>query len=245
MLRCFEHLFVQNNESVLLLQSIGIENVSISGDTRFDRVIEIAENFTPIPEIDLFCGNSPVIVAGSTWTEDDKELDHYANTRTHIKFIIAPHNVERDRINECLHLYKNAVLFSSLTANANFDGKNTLIIDNIGMLSRLYRYATICYIGGGFGAGGIHNVLEAAVYGKPAFFGPEYDKYLEAKELIEQKGAVSVTTALELEKSIDQLFEQKDEYENMCKAAHHYVYHKQGAANKIVDYIYAKRLLTT
>lgn len=245
MLQCFNHLFVQNTESVHLLESIGIQNVSIAGDTRYDRVIEITENCKPLPEIERFCGQLPVIVAGSTWTEDDKELDHYANTRSNIKFIIAPHNIEKDRIKECLYLYKNAVLFSSLSHNEDLTDKNILIIDNIGMLSKLYRYATICYIGGGFGADGVHNVLEAAVYGKPVIFGPEYDKYLEAIELIEQKGAISVETALELEKLLDNLIQQNTDYIHMCNASKQFVYSKQGAAEKIMEYIYANRLLTT
>ncbi|MGI8637986.1 MAG: 3-deoxy-D-manno-octulosonic acid transferase, partial [Segetibacter sp.] len=168
MLSCFSHLFVQNKESVLLLNKIGlIQNVTLSGDTRFDRVIEIAEQAQSNSSIENFCAGSPVIVAGSTWSEDDKELAHYVNTRNRIKFIIAPHNIDRSRLQECKALYKNSNLYSSVSSSASTENINTIIVDNVGMLSSLYKYSTISYIGGGFGADGVHNVLEAAVYGKP------------------------------------------------------------------------------
>ena len=245
MLSCFTHFFVQNEASVALLAGIGFNNVSFSGDTRFDRVVEIANELKTFPEIKGFCGNSDVIIAGSTWTEDDKELDHFANTRKDVKFIIAPHNIVSDRIKECLHLYKNAILFSSLPQKGNAEEKNTLIIDNVGMLSSLYNYATVCYVGGGFGADGVHNVLEAAVYGKPVVFGPEYDKFMEAVELVENGGAVSVSNTLELEHTLDHLLQKNAAYFEKCKAAKQYVYSKQGATERIVAFIYANRLLTT
>ena len=245
MLACFTHFFVQNEESVSLLASIGFKNVSVSGDTRFDRVIEIAREHQTYPEIDAFCGNADVVVAGSTWTEDDKELDHYANTKTEVRFIIAPHNIGKNRLSECLHFYKNSILFSSLSRNGNPDAKNTLIMDNIGMLSSLYSYATVCYVGGGFGAGGVHNVLEAAVYAKPVLFGPEYHKYLEAVELIENDGAATVTNTLQLEQTLDILLQKNAAYFEKCEAAKNYVYGKQGATENVLGFIYANRLLTT
>jgi 3-deoxy-D-manno-octulosonic-acid transferase len=244
MLSCFTHFFVQNDESVALLRSIGIdENVSLSGDTRFDRVIEIAENFEPINVIDNFCSGHDVIVAGSTWSEDDEELDHYANTRPDVRFIIAPHDISSERLKECRRLYKNSILFSEahklITENIN-----TIIIDNIGMLSRLYKYATVCYVGGAFGDDGVHNVLEAAVYGKPVMFGPEYEKYFEAIELVETGGGISVNNALELEKELDALLKKDELYITASRAAKGYVYGKQGATQQIVGFIYANRLLT-
>ena len=243
MLSCFTYLFVQNEVSLNLLQTIHkSNNVAVCGDTRFDRVIEIATQTKTYKDIENFIGTSPVIVAGSTWTEDDEELDHYANTHPEIKFIVAPHDITNDRLIECLTLYKHAVLYSKIdTAKAD---TNVVIIDNIGMLSTLYKYATICYIGGGFGGDGVHNVLEAAVYAKPVFFGDEYDKYTEAVELIEADGAIAVENALELETQLNQLFQNKNALLQMGNKAKYYVEKNSGATSKILDYIYANRLLT-
>lgn len=250
MLECFTYLFVQNESSAALLNSIGLkDNVSVCGDTRFDRVIDIAEQFRAIDIIEKFIKNDKVIVAGSTWTEDDEELDHFANTHPEIKFIIAPHDIDEERIEECLSLYKNAVLYSEIVnrklqeENTNLH-KNVLIIDNVGMLSRLYKYASICYVGGAFGDDGVHNVLEAAVYGKPVVFGPEYDKYFEAIELIDADAAFSIENALEAEAVFNQLLKEEDTYKRMSSNAGNYVRSKAGATEKIMHYIYEKRLLT-
>lgn len=250
MLNCFTHLFVQNEDCVALLRSIDIKaNVSISGDTRFDRVLEIAQQFKPIESVEHFIGDSKVIVAGSTWTEDDEELDHYANTHSTIKFIIAPHVIENERLMECLSLYKNSILFSewknlSAADQLQKHDKNVLIIDNIGMLSKLYAYATICYVGGAFGSDGVHNVLEAAVYGKPVVFGPEYEKFAEAIELIEADGAISINNALELEQELNTLLTDATDYDSMCKNAIDYVKSKSGATKHLLQFVQENRLLT-
>lgn len=242
MLESFSHFFVQTQASADLLKTIGFNNnITVSGDTRFDRVINIAEAFTAIEPVEKFCGNHPVIVAGSTWTEDEEELDHYANTHPGIRFIIAPHEVHEEHIREIEKLFKHAVRYSAIEHIK--PGTNVLIIDNVGMLSRLYRYATITYVGGGFGEDGVHNVLEAAVYGKPVVMGPEYDKYIEAIELVETGGAFPIENALELEKQLDELFNDRSIYEASCAAARNYVYSKKGATASILDYIQEKRLL--
>lgn len=247
MLQSFSYLFVQDENSVELLSSINISNVAITGDTRFDRVLAIVKEFQPIDFISRFCGSHPVIVAGSTWTEDDEELDHYANTNQHIRFIIAPHDISKARIDECLSLYKNATTLSALkqTNNEQPPTNNVLIIDNIGLLSKLYHYATITYVGGGFGADGVHNVLEAAVYGKPVVFGPEYDKYIEAVQLVEEGGAFSIASALELEQQLNQLFDDEFLYKQACLASKQFVEANAGATEKIMQYIQEKRLFTT
>lgn len=247
MLQSFSYLFVQDENSVELLSSINISNVAITGDTRFDRVLAIVKEFQPIDFISQFCGSHPVIVAGSTWTEDDEELDHYANTNQHIRFIIAPHDISKARIDECLSLYKNATTFSALKQanNEQPPTNNVLIIDNIGLLSKLYHYATITYVGGGFGADGVHNVLEAAVYGKPVVFGPEYDKYIEAVQLVEEGGAFSIASALELEQQLNQLFDDEFLYKQACLASKQFVEANAGATEKIMQYIQEKRLFTT
>ncbi len=250
MLTCFTKLFVQNQSSAQLLQQIGFQsNVSISGDTRFDRVIAIAGQFQTLPVINKFCDHRQVIVAGSTWTEDDEALDHYANTHPQTRFIIAPHDIDSERLNECLELYKHAMLYSAYEGLIEEgveppEGVHVLIIDNIGMLSKLYHYATLAYVGGGFGDDGIHNILEAAVYGKPVLFGPVYDKYFEAEEMLETGGAFSIEDALELEKQLDLLLQDNKTYDAAAKAAQGYVEKNAGATKKIMQYIQENRLLT-
>lgn len=245
MLQSFVHLFVQNNESKTLSEKIvSPEKITSSGDTRFDRVLEIASSFRAMPVIEKFCGNSKVIVAGSTWDEDEEEIDHYANTHPELRFIIAPHEIDEEHLVEMEKLFKYCIRFSVFEKNADAllsEGKenkpNVLIIDNIGMLSRLYHYGTICYIGGGFGEDGIHNALEAAVYGKPVVFGPVYDKFAEAIGLVEASAAFSVENALELEEVFDKLLTEEDLYKKAGDAAKDYVYDNIGASDKIMKFI--------
>jgi 3-deoxy-D-manno-octulosonic-acid transferase len=248
MLNSFTCFFVQNEASLKLLHSLNFNNVILSGDTRFDRVSEIADNFQPIEIINLFCKNYPVIVAGSTWLEDDEELDHFANTHPEIRFIIVPHDVQSERIEECKKLYKNSIEFSAISnersaMNYQLSAINTLIIDNVGMLSRLYAYATICYVGGAFGGDGVHNVLEGAVYGKPVVFGPTYEKYFEAVELIDAGGAFTVDGQLELEEIFNDLLNDKSLYTKSSNASAAYVKSKTGATENVIHFIQEKRLL--
>lgn len=250
MLCCFTHIFVQAQQALELLHSIGVSNCSVSGDTRFDRVLEIAENFMPIPAVEEFCGNHITIVAGSTWLDDDEALDHYVNTHPEYRFIIAPHDISEDRLQECEKLYKHTLRFSQTTndklrtSHLTPHTSNTLLIDNIGMLKYLYKYGTICYVGGGFGGDGVHNVLEAAVYAKPVVFGPVYEKFIEASELIEAGGAASVGDAIELEAEFDELLNNKEECKVAGNTAGNYVKDKCGATKKVISFIQEKRLLT-
>lgn len=259
MLESFNHLFVQTPTSKQLLGTIGFtNNVTISGDTRFDRVVQIAEQFKPIDAVAHFCGDSPIVVAGSTWPEDEEEMDHYANTHPDVKFIIAPHEINEEHLRDIEKLFKHTVRFSKLPVNPDAprpvsrgrqldteQKPNVLIIDNIGMLSKLYKYATITYIGGGFGDDGVHNVLEAAVYGKPVVFGPVYDKYIEAVELVEEGGAFVINTALELEKTFNELMEDTSALQKSSEAARNYVYNNKGATESIMQHIQENRLLTS
>ncbi|MBS1916832.1 MAG: 3-deoxy-D-manno-octulosonic acid transferase [Bacteroidetes bacterium] len=249
MLSCFSHLFVQNDASKKMLGSIGVsENVIVSGDTRFDRVIENAMRFKPVDIVEKFCeGENPVIVAGSTWEEDEEELDHYANTHPEIKFIIAPHEMDSDGLKQTKKLFKHSIFYSEILKNdlKNFpEHINVLIIDNIGMLSRLYKYATITYVGGAFGDDGIHNVLEAAVYGKPVVYGPIIEDYVEALELVDCGGGLIIDSALEAEETFNRLLTHPEEYYASAEAAKNYVYSKKGATEIIIRYIQEKRLLT-
>lgn len=246
MLQCFTHLFVQNEASLSLLKQIEFAHkASISGDTRFDRVIQIAERFSSFELIEQFCNQSTVIIAGSTWTEDDEALDHFVNHHPEIRFIIAPHDIDEDRLKECENLYTHTIRYSVLKETKQIpEGIHVLIMDNMGMLSSIYRYATIAYIGGGFGDDGIHNALEAAVFDKPIVFGPVYDKYMEAIELVERQAAFSIEDALALEEQLSLLLHDPNLLDRAGKASGDYVKEKSGACKKIMHYIQEKRLLT-
>jgi 3-deoxy-D-manno-octulosonic-acid transferase len=249
MLQSFTHFFVQNNESKALLATLGFtENVSLNGDTRFDRVLEIAENFTAVQHIEAFCGNDTVIVAGSTWEEDEIELLHFVNVHKNVKFIIAPHEIDKANLKDVKEEFPLSIFYSELEGGRlkTDDGQpNILIIDNIGMLSRLYKYATVAYVGGGYGADGIHNVLEAAVYGKPIVFGPVYEKFDEAIGLVDAGGAISIDGGpVKLETIFNRLLNNETERNERGEAAKQFVYENAGASKKIISFIQAKRLLT-
>ena len=243
-LACFTHFFVQDKASQNLLTSIGInKNVTVSGDTRFDRVIEIAGKFEHIPLMKEYCGESKVIVAGSTWEEDEEELIHYVKANPQIKFIIAPHEIDADNLKDVQKKFAGSIFYSTLL-NTQSLSSNVLIIDNVGMLSRLYHYADITYVGGGFGDEGVHNVLEAAVYGKPVIYGPEFEKFKEAIELTDCNGGFSIDNALELEKVFEELWQNEQLLKTAGEAAKNYVYSNSGATKKIMGYIQENRLLT-
>lgn len=247
MLANFTHFFVQDSRSAGLIKHlVNPYSISVSGDTRFDRVITIANERKNIEQIETFCKDQVVIVAGSTWSDDDKVLQHFTKVHRNIKFIIAPHLIGPERLNECLQRYPSAILLTDY-AVASTETKNeiqTIVINNMGMLSSLYHYATIAFIGGGFSNEGIHNTLEAAVFGKPVVFGPLYDKYLEAVEMIEIGAAFSADSALEMETLLDDLLTNKEKGITAGEAGAGYVKAKAGASDKIVEYIQANRLLT-
>jgi 3-deoxy-D-manno-octulosonic-acid transferase len=241
MLQCFTHFFVQNPDSKEQLSKIiPAINITISGDTRCDRVINIAENFKDVPGIASFCGNNKVVVMGSTWEDDEAEWTHFAKINPGIKFIIAPHEIDEENLADVKKEFPGSIFYSewlNATFPEAFGESNCLIIDNIGTLSRLYFYATITYVGGGFGDDGLHNILEAAVYGKPVIFGPEYDKNFEAEEMIECTGAIAIENALELEKAVDNLLNNEEELLSRSAAAKNYVYKNAGATDKIISFI--------
>lgn len=259
MLKTFTHFFVQEPASKEILQKIiPAEKITVSGDTRCDRVINIAENFIDVPGIAGFCDNRKVIVAGSTWEDDEAEWIHFVKQHPEIKFIFAPHKTDAENIAFVKKEFPGSVLYSdwmdeqnqvSATSYQKSAIRNPvphcLIIDNIGMLSRLYKYATITYVGGGFGYNGLHNILEAAVYGKPVIFGPEYEKNFEAEELMECSGGISIENALELEKVVNNLLSSNDEISLRGGAAKNYVYKNAGASKKIIEHIQRNRLLTS
>ncbi|MBL0056203.1 MAG: 3-deoxy-D-manno-octulosonic acid transferase [Chitinophagaceae bacterium] len=248
MLDCFSHFFVQNEGSEKLLNSIAVgQGITVSGDTRFDRVISIAEHFSPIPAIGEFCAGYPVMVAGSTWEEDEVELLHFMKIHPEIRFILVPHEVDEENLAGLRKTLPNPVFYSELIRDtaSSFGDRHVLVIDNVGMLSRLYHYATLAYVGGGFGPDGVHNVLEAAVYGKPVVFGPVYEKFVEAAGLVESGGAVSIEGLLDLEAVLEELMRDHDKRKRMGEASRHFIRQHAGATAAILQYIQENRLLTS
>jgi 3-deoxy-D-manno-octulosonic-acid transferase len=246
-LTAFAQLFVQTSHSKVLLGGIGFKGqVCVTGDTRFDRVIAIAAQWeSPHPGIDQFCKGHQVLVAGSTWEEDEELLIHYARAYPAVRFIIAPHDVNPERITDLQKEFPQGILYSSMLNKIATGDSNVLIIDNIGVLSRLYKYGAITYVGGGFNQSGIHNILEAAVYGKPVLFGPVYEKFAEARILAEAGGAYPVENALELEALLNELLNDPEKLENGSRIAREFVYSSAGATKKIMEYIQLNRLLTS
>ncbi len=228
-LKYVNHFFVQNQESVELLQMIGISNATLSGDTRFDRVYENSKNPKQLQQVKQFVGTSPVMVAGSTWPADEILINKLIEKHSDWKFIIAPHEIDKARIDKMRFLLPKAILLSEWQNNA---AANILIIDNIGMLSSLYSYGRIAYIGGGFGVG-IHNTLEAAAFGIPVIFGPNFAKFQEAKDLIALKSGRSISNESELNQAFNLLVVS----EGAASGAKEYVRKKTGATNIIVTHL--------
>ena len=231
-LKCVNHFFVQNEESVLLLKSIGINKVNLSGDTRFDRVYENAQQPKKLKLIEQFCDTSKIFIAGSTWLPDEKLLVSLTKKYPDWKLIIAPHEIGQSHIQEIERLFPKAVKFSNLQPSTFKLQPSILIIDNIGMLSSLYQYAKMAYIGGGFGVG-IHNTLEATAFGLPVIFGPKFDKFQEAKDLITIGAAKSIANADELITA----FADFKTNEKASAAARSYVEQKKGATEMIIKTI--------
>ena len=249
MLHFFDHILVQNTASAQLLQSVGVEEgVAITGDTRFDRVLEIAGNPRAYPAIEHFIQDKPVLVAGSTWPEDDKELQHFVNHHPNIRMILVPHHIDADSIQQCMAIFPGAVCYSDYEKDwqdtHQYSGINKLIINRIGMLSSLYKYATVVYVGGGFGAEGVHNVLEATIYGNPVVIGPEYAKYLEVTQLVAEGGVVAVSTSSALSNTLLHFFENGEARAMIGKKAKAFTLAQTGATQKVMQVIQENRLLT-
>lgn len=226
------HFFVQNEESIALLKTINIQNATLSGDTRFDRVAENASVQKELSVIKRFCGNAPTIVAGSTWPQDEQLITQLCDVHTDWKFIIAPHEIGIGHIQEIEKLFPHGIKYSTFATEETTADKQVLIIDNIGMLSSLYAYGKIAYIGGGFGVG-IHNTLEAAAFGIPVIFGPKYDKFQEAKDLINSGAAESISNFNQLEMA----FQKLSATEVPGDTAKAYVLSKTGSTKQIVNYL--------
>lgn len=235
-LRTFETLFVQDEHSKALLAEIGVENVVVAGDTRFDRVITIADEAKRVEVVEEFKGNKRLFVAGSTWGADEEILLPLINENPDIKFVVAPHEMDESRIARLVQgVEGGAVRYTQLSND--FADKQVLVLDTVGLLSRVYGSGEWAYVGGGFGVG-IHNTLEAAVYGMPVAFGPKYRKFKEACDLIQLGVGRSVRSAKELKVWFDELKEDGDYLARLSALAKVYVGQHRGVTEKIVQAIF-------
>lgn len=238
-LNCFTHFFMQDEISKKLLEQNGYNNVSISGDTRFDRVFELKSKAKKIDTIEKFKGRSRLLIAGSTWEEDEKVLKKLSviGYEFSSKLIIVPHEVHESHIKSIEEKFSDYSLIRfSAANNSNVSDKQVLIIDSIGLLSSIYQYGFIAFIGGGF-TKGIHNILEAATFGLPVFFGPNYTKFKEANDLIKLKGAFCIKKSDEVNKRLAQLFNDSEEYERTSIISSKYVKDNKGATDIVYNYI--------
>ena len=233
-LKMAEHIFCQDKKSAALLQSAGIGNVSVAGDTRFDRVADVTANPQPVREIEGFAKDARVILGGSTWPPGEDILSEYLKTAPKdVKMIIAPHLVDNEHIDATVRRFEKHGVIRLSEFTADFDGR-VLIIDGIGFLMHLYRYCAIAYIGGGFGDG-IHNILEAAAFSKPVIFGPRHIKFREAVELISLGGGFAVNNGDEFDRIAGKLLSNDDYLKEVSGIAGNYVAGNTGATELILS----------
>lgn len=242
-LGCYERIFLQDDGSRAILEAHGVDRVTIAGDTRFDRVGKIAREAKDIEAMDDFVKGARTLVAGSTWPGDDEVI--FPCLEMVDKWIIAPHEVNESRLRQLEKRFAPGVVrYSHMKGNPGSSAKcRVLLIDNVGMLSSVYRYGQLAFIGGGFDHG-IHNVLEAAVYGMPVVFGPKHEKFREAEDLLREGAAFSVENARELANVLRKLAESGFAAQSGDAAAR-YVRDQSGATGKILDFLQQKRFLTS
>lgn len=238
-LDCFTHVFVQDIESEKLLQSIDFHRTSVAGDTRVDRVLRIAAAVTPNPLVEVFVGQSPVLIVGSSWDADEQLLAPLVRSGEfqQMKIIIAPHEPSDRNITRILERMEGAVLYSQLKTK-NTGNNKILVIDNIGMLNVLYQYGTIAYIGGGFGKG-IHNTLEPAAFGLPILFGPKFEKFEEARQFVSRGGAMPVNTTHDIILALHTL-QEPHAHQKASNALLSYLEANKGASEKAVNWLKAQ-----
>ena len=245
-LDAFEHFFVQNSSSKELLLKLGKTNVTVSGDTRFDRVFAILNQNNQLDFIEKFKNNTLTVVVGSSWPKDESLLVDYMNSSNNVKFIIAPHNINKDQIADLKNqISKKTMLFSSINFNdldaSKLNEYDVLIIDTIGILTKIYSYADIAYVGGGFGKPGVHNILEPATFGVPIIIGPNYSHFAEATALVKMEGCTSISNQEELNETFDKLLQNSDirlEKGHICST---FVEMNKNATEIIMNYIIQKK----
>lgn len=238
-LQSFEHIFVQNDTSKTLLKTVNITNVTVSGDTRFDRVSNQLSQNNTISFISEFKGDSVCVVIGSSWPEDEAILIPYINNNASkkLKFIIAPHNINDIQIkNISTKLEVEYVLFSEME-HQNIKDSSVFIVNTIGLLSKIYSYADIAYVGGAMGKTGLHNILEPAVFGIPIVIGKNYDTFPEAKTMIKNGGVISIKDIANLNNELNRLVQSPKERLQMGSINENCIKKNKGAVNQIMDYI--------
>lgn len=238
-LRYYSQIFVQDEASKRLISKQGLDNVTVMGDTRMDRVIKIKETAKDIPLVEKFGtlkDNQSILVAGSSWAEDENLIIPYFNKHAYLKLIIAPHLINENHLKQIESKLKRPFIRYSQATEENIRDFDCLIVDNFGLLSTIYRYGQVAYIGGGFGAG-IHNLPEAAVHGIPVIFGPNYQKFLEARELLNNGGGFTVSNETELNRILKNFVTSPEDLDIAGEKAIEYIYESAGATKKIVDKI--------
>ena len=235
MLSCFNHLFVQDEQSERLLATIGITNVTICGDTRFDRVVDIQNQAKQLPILDKFA-NKFTLIAGSSWPKDEDIFIEYFNRHPEMKLVVAPHEIHEEHINSIISKLNRPFLKYSEANETNVSEVDCLIIDCYGLLSSIYRYGDVAYIGGGFGVS-IHNLTEAAVYGIPVVFGPTFAKFREAHELLACQGGFTISDLEQFETLMDNWFANPIVLKENGAAAGNYIHQNKGAAEVILQKI--------
>ena len=234
-----DHYFVQNENSRKLLENHKINQVSIVNDTRFDRVLDIAKNRKDLPLIKLFKGEKPLFIAGSTWGKGEEIIQKLITTiDNRFKYIIAPHEINETQITKLEEKIKSKTIRYSIATKQNISSAQVLIIDNIGMLSALYAYADIAYIGGGFGKG-IHNILEPATFGMPIFIGLNNAKFKEAQDLKEIGVAKEINSDEEMIRHCEYFLNNKNHWNELKIKSKQYVHQNSGATKKIVESVFS------
>jgi 3-deoxy-D-manno-octulosonic-acid transferase len=239
MLEKFNKIFVQNQESLGLLSEIGLENISLAGDTRFDRVVQITATAKDIPQLKQFRGDEKLFLAGSSWKPDEEIIARYINRfPERFKWVFAPHEIDKPNIDRLEKLFNVSVARFSEFKESSVNAR-VLIIDNIGLLSSAYRYAYIAAIGGGFGKG-IHNILEPACWGIPVLFGPIHKKFREAMDLINENGAITFDSLGSFSLILDKMLSDEHFYLKSAKSAGLYINKNTGATEQILQKITQK-----
>ena len=230
------HYFVQNEETATLLKMIGINDITITGDTRFDRVFEIAKKSESFPKIERFINRRKCIIAGSSWQPDEKFLIPFSKKMPeNYCMIIAPHDISDSHIKQITSQIENYQLYSQLSTD-NIQQSRVLIIDTIGILKKIYKYARFAYVGGGF-MSSIHNTQEALVFGCPVVVGPKYHKFVEAVDLIEKGGMFSVADQKEFDEIFEKLINDEEFYNKASGICQDYIQLSIGATKLIMDHL--------
>jgi len=234
----YEHIFVQNQESFDILHKFGFINVSVSGDTRLDRVGEIADAAPRLDKLEIFCGKQKAIIAGSTWKEDEDLFIPYVNKcQPGQKFVIAPHEVNPQSLERVCSALEKTYAFYSTASPQELKDADVLIVDGYGYLVSVYRYGAFAYVGGGF-TSGIHSILEPAAFGLPVIIGPDFQKFQEAHDMLSLGAATCINNYEELENQIDNYRSNPDALNAASASAHNYVDQNRGASKEIVKYLF-------